>query len=130
MVRIGISDSWGGEIRSLLGASPSGADVPIRGLLDHAYIAERRKLIGDEAQAPQAGRPPGGGTVYLCTADRDGMMVSYIQSNYMGFGSGVVVPEIGVSLHNRGAGEWNRRDDLFTHQENPGRGLRLAPHRA
>ena len=79
-------------------------EVPVNGLLDPAYIAERRGLIGDEAQAQQAGRPPGGGTVYLCTADRDGMMVSYIQSNYMGFGSGIVVPGTGVSLQNRGAG--------------------------
>jgi gamma-glutamyltranspeptidase / glutathione hydrolase len=46
----------------------------------------------------------GGGTVNLVAADRDGMMVSYIQSNYMGFGSGVVVPGTGIALHNRGAG--------------------------
>jgi gamma-glutamyltranspeptidase/glutathione hydrolase len=44
-----------------------------------------------------------GGTVYLCTADRDGMMVSYIQSNFMGFGSGVVVPGYGIALQNRAA---------------------------
>jgi gamma-glutamyltranspeptidase/glutathione hydrolase len=53
---------------------------------------------------PQTGTPVKGGTVYLCTADGDGMMVSLIQSNYMGFGSGIVVPETGVALHNRGAG--------------------------
>jgi gamma-glutamyltranspeptidase/glutathione hydrolase len=51
---------------------------------------------------PAEGAILGGGTVYLCTADRDGTMVSYIQSNYMGFGSGVVVPRFGVALHNRG----------------------------
>jgi gamma-glutamyltranspeptidase / glutathione hydrolase len=48
--------------------------------------------------------PPRGGTVYLTTADASGMMVSFIQSNYMGFGSGVVVPGTGISMQNRGAG--------------------------
>jgi gamma-glutamyltranspeptidase/glutathione hydrolase len=48
--------------------------------------------------------PPRGGTVYLTTADASGMMVSFIQSNYMGFGSGIVVPNTGISLQNRGAG--------------------------
>ena len=50
------------------------------------------------------GEPVKGGTVYLCAADRDGMMISFIQSNYMGFGSGVVVPSHGISLQNRAAG--------------------------
>ena len=62
----------------------------------------RRALIGSTVLAPQYGDPYCGGTVYLCTADSDGNMVSYIQSNYMGFGSGVVVPGTGVSLQNRG----------------------------
>ena len=56
------------------------------------------------AQDHAAGIPKGGGTVYLTTADERGMMVSFIQSNYMGFGSGVVVPGTGISLQNRGAG--------------------------
>ncbi len=43
-----------------------------------------------------------GGTVYMCTADKDGNMVSHIQSNYMNFGSGVVIPGTGIALHNRG----------------------------
>jgi gamma-glutamyltranspeptidase/glutathione hydrolase len=51
-----------------------------------------------------AGTPPKGGTIYLTTADQNGMMVSLIQSNYMGFGSGVVVPGYGLSLQNRGHG--------------------------
>ena len=51
-----------------------------------------------------AGTPPRGGTIYLTTADESGMMVSLIQSNYMGFGSGVVVPGYGISLQNRGYG--------------------------
>ena len=53
---------------------------------------------------PEAGEPPRGGTVYLCAADGDGMMISMIQSNYQGFGSGIVVPGTGIALQNRGAG--------------------------
>jgi gamma-glutamyltranspeptidase/glutathione hydrolase len=78
--------------------------VPVDGMLDPAYLAQRAALIGDKAGDAPRGQPARGGTVYLCTADRDGMMVSFIQSNYMGFGSGVVVPSYGVSLQNRGAG--------------------------
>jgi gamma-glutamyltranspeptidase/glutathione hydrolase len=51
---------------------------------------------------PLPGEPSRGGTVYLSTADKDGNMVSFIQSNYMGFGSGLVVPGTGIALHNRG----------------------------
>jgi gamma-glutamyltranspeptidase/glutathione hydrolase len=85
-------------------ADPTRAEVPIAGLLSKAYAAERRALIGDRALEPVPGRPPRGGTVYLCTADADGMMVSFIQSNYAGFGSGIVVPDTGIALQNRGAG--------------------------
>ena len=77
--------------------------IPVDGLLDSAYLTERRALIGERAIEPAPGRMKAGGTVYLCSADTDGMMVSYIQSNYMGFGSGVVVPGRGIALHNRGA---------------------------
>jgi gamma-glutamyltranspeptidase/glutathione hydrolase len=84
-------------------ADPDYVNVPVSGLLDPDYISARRALIGLRAQLPEPGRPPGGGTVYLCAADRDGMMVSYIQSNYQGFGSGVVVPGTGIALNNRGA---------------------------
>ena len=84
-------------------ADPDHVDVPVAGLLDPSYIASRRELIGKQARQPEAGIPPKGGTIYLCTADRDGMMVSYIQSNYMGFGSGIVIPETGIALQNRGA---------------------------
>ena len=73
-------------------------------MLDAGYLASRRALIGESARDYGPGSPPGGGTVYLCAADRDGMMVSYIQSNYMGFGSGVVVPGAGIALQNRAAG--------------------------
>ena len=73
-------------------------------LLDRAYLAARAKAIDpDRASAFRFGLPRGG-TVYLTAADASGMMVSLIQSNYMGFGSGVVVPGTGISLQNRGAG--------------------------
>lgn len=74
-------------------------------LLADDYLAARAALI-DPARAgdPGHGRPGPGGTVCLSVADRDGMMISFIQSNYMGFGSGVVVPGTGISLQNRGAG--------------------------
>ncbi|WP_342654862.1 gamma-glutamyltransferase family protein [Pseudomonas sp. F3-2] len=73
-------------------------------LLDPAYLMERASLITEQAADPQHGAPKAGGTVYLSAADENGMMVSFIQSNYMGFGSGVVVPGTGISLQNRGAG--------------------------
>lgn len=84
-------------------ADPRHMRVDAKSLLDPAYLAERAKLIGmDRATTPAAGTPPTGGTVYLTTADAAGTMVSFIQSNYHGFGSGVVVPDTGISLHNRG----------------------------
>ncbi|WLD93156.1 gamma-glutamyltransferase family protein [Alkalihalobacillus sp. AL-G] len=71
-------------------------------LLSEKYAEERRQLIGEHARQPEPGEPPKGGTVYLATADGDGNMVSFIQSNYMGFGSGLVVPGTGIALQNRG----------------------------
>ncbi|GJD35033.1 gamma-glutamyltransferase family protein [Methylobacterium aerolatum] len=74
-------------------------------LLDPAYLARRAALIDrSRAQVFGAGAPHEGGTVCLATGDAEGMMVSYIQSNYAGFGSGVVVPGTGISLQNRGFG--------------------------
>ncbi len=81
---------------------PAKMSVRVEDLLSDAYAAERRKLIGREAMLPQPGTPPKGGTVYLAAADGEGNMVSFIQSNYMGFGSGLVVPGTGIGLHNRG----------------------------
>ncbi len=80
-------------------------DVTPQHLLDEHYLAQRAKLIDPRRAGDfKHGSPPKGGTIYLSTADASGMMVSLIQSNYMGFGSGVVVPEVGVSLQNRGYG--------------------------
>ena len=86
-------------------SDPDYADVSPQALLDPDYLAKRAKLIDmARAQNPGYGIPQRGGTVYLTTADENGMMVSLIQSNYYGFGSGVVVPGTGISLQNRGAG--------------------------
>lgn len=86
-------------------ADPRFMEVTPEQMLDDAYLTSRAKLINlDQAGSPAAGRPHAGGTIYLTAADENGMMISFIQSNYMGFGSGVVVPGLGVSLQNRGFG--------------------------
>jgi gamma-glutamyltranspeptidase/glutathione hydrolase len=79
--------------------------VAAKHLLDSDYLAERARLIDPaKAQNFSSGAPRQGGTVCLSAADSDGMMVSFIQSNYAGFGSGVVVPGTGIHLQNRGCG--------------------------
>jgi len=86
-------------------SDPRTMKVQVAELLDPDYLARRAKLIDmKRAQDFQAGNPVKGGTIYLTAADESGMMVSFIQSNYMGFGSGVVVPGYGLSLQNRGHG--------------------------
>jgi gamma-glutamyltranspeptidase / glutathione hydrolase len=86
-------------------ADPAHMDTTPAALLDPDYLARRATLIDPaRAQVAEAGAPRHGGTVYLTAADEGGMMVSFIQSNYMGFGSGVVVPGTGIHLQNRGAG--------------------------
>ncbi|MBK6864326.1 MAG: gamma-glutamyltransferase family protein [Ideonella sp.] len=86
-------------------SEPASMEVTPVAMLDTAYLAARAKLIDPQrAQDFGAGNPARGGTIYLTAADERGMMVSFIQSNYMGFGSGVVVPGYGVSLQNRGHG--------------------------
>lgn len=85
-------------------ADPDAVTVPTKELLDPAYARARAARIGPRAADPAPGDPARGGTVYLCTADESGMMVSLIQSNYMGFGSFVAVPGYGFGLQNRGAG--------------------------
>ncbi|HEX6794665.1 MAG TPA: gamma-glutamyltransferase family protein [Casimicrobiaceae bacterium] len=92
------------DVRRYVG-DPSTMRVPPGSLLDRGYLRARASLIDPRrAQQFDAGEPPRGGTVYVTAADAGGMMVSLIQSNYMGFGSGVVVPGTGISLQNRGAG--------------------------
>lgn len=76
--------------------------VKLDSILSEKYAQERRLLVSETAQNPDAGKPDSSGTVYLCTADGEGNMVSYIQSNYMGFGSGIVIPGTGIAMQNRG----------------------------
>ena len=84
-------------------AEPSAMAVPAEALLDAGYLAGRARLIDPHrAQDFGPGNPMKGGTIYLSAADERGMMVSFIQSNYLGFGSGVVLPDWGLSLQNRG----------------------------
>ncbi|HHX00443.1 MAG TPA: gamma-glutamyltransferase family protein [Acholeplasmataceae bacterium] len=83
-------------------ADPNYMKLNVNDLLDNKYISSRRKLIKDTASIFTHGKPKGSETVYLATADSEGNMVSFIQSNYMGFGSGLVVPETGIALQNRG----------------------------
>jgi len=86
-------------------ADPRSMEVTPEQMLDDAYLTARAKLIDpDRATQFDFGMPKAGGTIYMSTADESGMMVSFIQSNYMGFGSGVVVPDWGIALQNRGCG--------------------------
>jgi gamma-glutamyltranspeptidase / glutathione hydrolase len=72
-------------------------------LLDKSYLKQRAALIDPKQARPAVAGAPDRGTAYLTAADASGVMVSMIQSNYMGFGSGVVVPGTGIALQNRGA---------------------------
>lgn len=85
-------------------ADPRYMQTRVEELLSDAYAAQRRALIGEKALEPTHGKPFCGGTVYLCTADGEGNMVSFIQSNYKDFGSGIVLPGYGINLNDRGAG--------------------------
>lgn len=86
-------------------ADPISMTVNPQDLLGGEFLARcAGKIKMDLALRPSAEFRPEGGTVYLSAADRNGMMVSYIQSNYMGFGSGIVVNDTGISLQNRGRG--------------------------
>jgi gamma-glutamyltranspeptidase/glutathione hydrolase len=76
--------------------------ISVESLLSQDYADERRALITERAIQPTAGEPKSGGTVYLACADDEGNMVSFIQSNYHGFGSGVVIPDTGIAMQNRG----------------------------
>jgi gamma-glutamyltranspeptidase/glutathione hydrolase len=83
------------------------SEVPVEALLDKGYAAHRAKLIDMQhaADSYPAGNPAldHGDTTFLVAADSDGMLVSLIQSNYAGFGSGYVVPTVGIGIQDRGA---------------------------
>ena len=85
-------------------ADPQHEHVPVEELLSKAYAAKRRALIGEQALLAEVGDPLGNDTTYLCAADADGMMVSYIQSTFHSFGAHIVVPGTGFPLQNRGHG--------------------------
>ena len=98
-MKLAFADTWAYV------SDPDTMQLTTAELLDDAYLARRANTIDmKHAQVFKPGDPTDGGTVYLTTADESGMMVSFIQSNYMGFGSGVVVPGTGISMQNRGAG--------------------------
>ena len=78
-------------------------EVAVEQLLDKAYAKQRRQLIGQQAIPLAQFGLPQGGTVYLAAADSE-VMVSFIQSNYEGFGSGILIPNTGIALQNRGVG--------------------------
>lgn len=82
-------------------AEPSAMRVSVDELLNEDYAASRRALIGREAILPEAGDPRYHSTVYFCAADGEGNMVSMIQSNFRGFGSGIVVPGTAISMNDR-----------------------------
>ncbi len=84
-------------------ADPRYMRTKVEDMLSEEYAARRRGLITEKALTPEAGDPSCGGTIYLCTADSEGNMVSWIQSNYTTFGAGVAIPGTGISLQNRGA---------------------------
>jgi gamma-glutamyltranspeptidase/glutathione hydrolase len=86
--------------------------VDLAALLSGEYARKRSGLIGEEALEPSSGKPEASGTVYLCAADGEGNMVSYIQSNYLGFGSALVLPERGIAFQNRGFGFSLDRDSV------------------
>ena len=109
------------EDRAKFYADPAFAKIPLQGLLSKAYAADRRKLISatKAAKTYDAGNPAlkDGDTIYLCTADAEGNMVSLIQSNYRGMGSGITVPGLGFTFQDRG--------ELFTLE--PGHANVYAP---
>ena len=99
-------------------ADPQWMELEVPQLLSKEYAADRRQLITDRAIPVAEPGLPKGGTVYLAASDGE-LMVSFIQSNFEGFGSGVLVPGTGISLHNRGTG--------FTLQ--PGHPNQLGPNK-
>jgi gamma-glutamyltranspeptidase/glutathione hydrolase len=98
-IKLGMADAEG------FVGDPAHMTLTPERLLDPDYLQSRAALIDPtKARVAQVGAPTAGGTVYVTAADAAGRMVSLIQSNYMGFGSGVVVPGTGIHMQNRGAG--------------------------
>lgn len=95
-MKIAFADSWHYV------TDPRKMTVDYHDLLKPEYGAMRAKEITHTAGLPSFAEPPKSGTVYMCTADGEGNMVSLIQSNYKGFGSGIVLEGYGVALQNRG----------------------------
>ena len=91
------------EDRAKFYADMAFAKVPMKTLLSDAYADQRRALIQDKASMYSAGQISAGETIYMTVADKEGYMVSLIQSNYYGMGSGVVPEGVGFMLQNRGA---------------------------
>jgi gamma-glutamyltranspeptidase/glutathione hydrolase len=86
-------------------ADPDFMNVPTAALLEPAAFAHAAKQINQNATSTQpVSLPTSRDTVYLTAADQNGMMVSFIQSNYYGFGSGIVIPGTGIAMQNRGRG--------------------------
>lgn len=85
-------------------ADPRYMKTKLEDMLSERYAAERRALISEEALDPFPGDPYCGGTVYLCAADEEGNMISYIQSHFKDLGAGVVVPGTGISMNCRANG--------------------------
>ncbi len=85
-------------------ADPEFSKIPLTKLISKEYAAERRKLIDPQraARSVTAGKIDQGDTIYMCAADDEGNMVSLIQSNYRGMGSGIVVPDLGFMFQDRG----------------------------
>lgn len=85
-------------------ADPEHVEVPVAALLDKTYAKERARAIGERALPGAAPGLGSGDTVYLCSADEEGNLVSFIQSLFTGFGSGVGCGDTGVVLQSRGSG--------------------------
>ncbi len=105
------------EDRATYYADMDFSPVPLEKLISKEYAAERRKLIDPDraARRYEPGIPDGPNTIYLTVADKDGNMVSLIQSNYRGMGSGMTPPELGFVIQNRGEGFTLQPDHFNTY---------------
>ena len=108
---------------------PEANDVPVAQLLDPARLAALAAMIDPHraAEPIAAANPPGGGTIFLAVVDRDGNAVSLIESNWAGFGSGVVDPTTGIHYHNRGSYSASTPDTPTSWLPGSGRSTRCSP---